>query len=649
MLKSYFSIDQIVELSLIGVLYLISLYCFVFKQNFKLSLIWLFVAGLTSRLVVISLDPFFHQWDEQYHALVAQNMAQHPFTPMLYKYTPLPYNPDSWVANHIWLHKQPLFLWQIALFIKLFGSSVFVVRLPSAIMSALLIPVVFRMGQLTLNKTVGFIACFLYATSNYLIDFNTGIYATDHNDVAFIFYVTLSIWAYTEYSILNKKNYLWLIGLFAGLAILNKWVVGLTVYAGWGATILFLAGKENKISELKNIGKSLLVCFLTVLPWQIYILIAFPRESRYEYAYNSLHFFEALEHHAGDAWYHFNLVPGQYGTLAAYLLPLALFIFFLTIKNVSARISYITFVVVVYLFFTISKTKMPAFCLILAPVMFIALGNFIVIILDHLSKKENNMFIKTVVFIILLIIGGANFNVEKIQALHTDWVPTNSYNQIKKEKVRIETIAKKIRDKYDSQKTVVFNCGENNNTPMMFFSGYIAYDNAPTKENVELLKRNGFTILYIDNYSFIPEYIKNDATIIKIPASSEVKSCHLEAANKRYLCVDKNADNIVNANCFSLTQNSFSIIIFENTECVIRDSDGKYFSPELLDKEQIKSNRDAPQAWEVFNLIKLENNMVAFKAFNGKYLTVDKKSGQLFARAVSISAQEKFELINKQD
>src|ERR1035437_2300948 len=142
-------------------------------------------------------------------------------------------------------------------------------------MSSILILIIYRLGKLTINARVGYIASFLFAVCNYLLDFNTGQYNTDHNDIAFIFYVTLSIWTYTEYLFEKKSRYMWLIGFFAGLAILTKWLTGLVVFSGWGISLFFIQGVRNKITEYKRIVKALIVCMLTFLPWQIYILLNF--------------------------------------------------------------------------------------------------------------------------------------------------------------------------------------------------------------------------------------------------------------------------------------------------------------------------------------------------------------------------------------
>src|SRR5436309_1713053 len=112
------------------------------------QLAFLTVLAFALRCYMATLDPFLHEWDECFHALVARNMMDNPFVPMLHKGQILPYDYHQWVSNTVWLHKQPLFLWQIALSMKLFGVSEFALRLPSIIMGSLTVPMLYQICRL---------------------------------------------------------------------------------------------------------------------------------------------------------------------------------------------------------------------------------------------------------------------------------------------------------------------------------------------------------------------------------------------------------------------------------------------------------------------------------------------------------------------
>lgn len=153
----------------------------------------------------------------------------------------MPY--DRWDKFHIWLHKQPLFLWQIALSFKLFGISEFSLRLPSVIFGCILVFASYRVGKILVNERTGFLMSILIISSLYNIELIAGQRMLDHNDVSFMVYVSLSIWSLVEYYISKNKIWIYAIGLFSGCAILCKWLVGLLVYFGW--IVLKLMGKNT--------------------------------------------------------------------------------------------------------------------------------------------------------------------------------------------------------------------------------------------------------------------------------------------------------------------------------------------------------------------------------------------------------------------
>jgi len=181
-------------LVIMGFLFLISAIIFFQTRVYPwIALILLMIAGIFLMLYSIGIFDFLMLWDEQYHALVAKNMISNPFRPMFYTDPVLPYNYKNWTANHIWLHKQPLFLWQIAFSIWVFGAKEWAVRFPDLIMAVLLIPVIYRMGKIIVDKRTGFWAAVFFIVSHFLFRLISGSTSTDHNDVTFLFNcITLS-------------------------------------------------------------------------------------------------------------------------------------------------------------------------------------------------------------------------------------------------------------------------------------------------------------------------------------------------------------------------------------------------------------------------------------------------------------------------
>lgn len=286
----------------------------------------LFVAAFLVRFLFARADPFLHSWDERFHALVARNLVHDPFTPMLIANPVAAFDFRDWTGCHVWLHKQPLFLWQMALSLKVFGASELALRLPSVLLGALMVPMLFRFAfLLTADTAVSMLAALLLCFSSFHLSLVAGIRGMDHNDVAFGFYVLASLWAWAE----SRRNAGWgwaaLAGAFAGCAVLNKWLLGLTVFLGWGIDLLRAARRRQGVKrDLRPFLVALAACFAVALPWQVYVVQRWPEIARYENAYNVRHLTEALEGHEGSVWFYAANAPELFGAWIWVFVPIGI-------------------------------------------------------------------------------------------------------------------------------------------------------------------------------------------------------------------------------------------------------------------------------------------------------------------------------------
>ena len=327
MFHSYFSSVQQI-LVCVSVFFMLVSASFFLKKKYNLAVVFLIIAAIPLKYFIISLDGFLNTWDESFHALVAKNMSDFPLKPMLYKNPLLDYDYTFWSGNHIWLHKQPLFLWQSALCIKIFGANEIAFRLPTLLLSIIFILVLYRMGTLLISKASGYLASLFFVLSFFINNLTSGRYPLAENDVIFMIYIGLSCWAYLEYCHSKKPIWIILIGVFSGFAVLTKWLVGLLVYSAWGFNII--TQFKNNISEtLKKfipLLKSLSITLLLFLPWTIYTFIRFPVEAKYELSLNARHFSEAIENHIGGYDFHFNMMNQIYSPFNYYWIILLIFI-----------------------------------------------------------------------------------------------------------------------------------------------------------------------------------------------------------------------------------------------------------------------------------------------------------------------------------
>ena len=138
------------------------------NYSYQFALTLLFLTAFILRLSFSGAELFLHDWDERFHALVARNMMEHPFTPMLIKQPFAPYDPNLWCCNHIWIHKQPLFLWQMAFSMNIFGVNELALRLPSILSGSLAVLLTARIGLLMTGKRViSLFAALLLCFSNF--------------------------------------------------------------------------------------------------------------------------------------------------------------------------------------------------------------------------------------------------------------------------------------------------------------------------------------------------------------------------------------------------------------------------------------------------------------------------------------------------
>jgi hypothetical protein len=237
-----------------------------------------------------------------------------------------------------------------------------------------------------------------------------GAIGMDHNDMAFMFYVTMSIWAFFEGSqkyeirstndeirsrkyeirstndeirstILNSPFIIdhspLLIGLFAGCAVLCKWLAGLVVFVGWA--VWLAVRRERKWVFYKDFLVAVLVAITTFLPWQVYIHFMFSAQSTYERNYNTKHIWEAVENHSGKWYYYFQQLNFQYGYGVWMLIAFGMMLYFSSISsNKSLKWAFLSIIMAVFVFFSlIAQTKMPSYTYFISPLLFVMIALFI--------------------------------------------------------------------------------------------------------------------------------------------------------------------------------------------------------------------------------------------------------------------------------
>lgn len=495
-------------LLLVFVVFFLLACCFNALEKFRLSLLFLGLASVTIFSFAITLDPFLNLWDERFHALVAKNLMNHPLMPTLYDDPVVDMAYDRWDRYHIWLHKQPLFLWQIALSFKIFGISEFTLRLPLVALATVLVLIGYRTARLVVNRNAGFYTAILIMTNFYLIELISGRQELEHNDFSFLVYISLSIWAFVEYYFSGKRYWIPVIGLFSGLAILCKWLPGLLVYSGW--FVLKIMNKQYKPKLYTDLIAALIVTIMIAAPWQILSFIWYPAEAAQTYQLNYDHFTRVLDGHHGDLWYHVRQFSTIYGSLSAFLIIPAWFVLFRQNRNRDLLIALASMVLITYIFFTFTRTKMPSFTILPLLIIMIAFGALFDRIMEYLTGFLPGTWMRRVV-VITMVLGFAilSLNISTISDKHS--IP-NEHNEY----ASMLLHNKQVFTSMDvPEYAVIFNVKGRHYIECMFYTGRPAYNFIPSQVQVDQLQsRNRSVVVFKPLQDELPSYLLNDSTII---------------------------------------------------------------------------------------------------------------------------------------
>ncbi len=450
------------------------------------SLSLIILAGLILRIFT-SFDYYLHPWDERYHALVAKNLLENPFKPMLYNVPLLEYDYKNWANNHIWVHKQPFPLYSIALSIWLFGKSAFAIRIPSILLNTIAIYATFKIGHQLANRKVGLIAAFLFSINGLIIEQTAGRVATDHVDVFFLSLITLAVYQLFKSVDENSKFSFFIGSLFIGLAILSKWLPALIVVLLW---IIYAHNKLKTKQILWQLSLILFIIGMVVFPWQFYIMSQFPLEATWESSYNKLHFFKNLLPVDQAYYYHFDRMRIIFGELV--YLPLIWLAYRLTkSKNRQTIFIILSWIIIPYVFFSIAKTKMQAYIIFCAPAIFIMIGIF----LQEIQQYKQKLKIMVTLISMLLIALPIRYSIERIKPFqlrdrNPEWI-----SQIKS-----------IDSAKPNTKKVIFNC----QYPIesMFYTNMICYNRIPSLDKLHEILSKGYDI-YIDDFYPIDNKFSN--------------------------------------------------------------------------------------------------------------------------------------------
>lgn len=300
------------------------------------------------------------------------------------------------IYGDFWYDKPPMYYWLVAAAFKIFGFGEFAARFPSAFLAVSGVVLVYLAGRKLFNARAGLLAALVLATS--LEYFYLGNAAV--TDMTLTFFLTAALLAF-----LHRKYYL-LYGCTA-LAVVTKGPIALFFCGVIITWYLLVTGNLNRIKTMKVVSGSVLFA-LIALPWYVamYSLHGMAFIDTFLGFHNVTRFLQP-EHASSAVWYYY--IP----VLILGFFPWSAFLVQAFLAGVKEKgecrntcVFLVTWASVVFLFFSLSQTKLVSYILPMYPPLALLTGYYF----DKIwaEKRERALKYSAGVFgiVTLLLIAG---------------------------------------------------------------------------------------------------------------------------------------------------------------------------------------------------------------------------------------------------
>jgi 4-amino-4-deoxy-L-arabinose transferase-like glycosyltransferase len=312
--------------------------------------------------------------DEAVYGQVGKELARLPVSHWL---TPL-------YDGKPWFDKPPLFYWLSALSMRAFGVSEFAARLPSALMSVVLVGATYALGQRACPQIprVGLWAGFALATNIQFFMLSRAA-VTDMTLAACLTVALLALWAW---AVTHQARWALLAGLATGMAVLTKGPAFLILIGAQAVFFLCLTRQARRLLSPALWG-GFIVSLLVSVPW--FALMIHQHGQRFIQGFleaNNVTRYLKAEHQSTQAFWFF--LPVFLGLFFPWTVALPA-----TVRDVwrqvkeewhspsqlSPTIFLALWFVLVFLFFSVSQSKLITYIFPLYPVAAILVGHQIYI------------------------------------------------------------------------------------------------------------------------------------------------------------------------------------------------------------------------------------------------------------------------------
>ncbi|MFN3787638.1 MAG: ArnT family glycosyltransferase [Sulfurihydrogenibium azorense] len=265
--------------------------------------------------------------------------------------------------------KPPLHYYFMMIAYKLFGVNEFSARFFSSLFGSFTVLVTFLFAKRVFDEKIALLSYLVLLSSlHFVFQFHMAV-----PDPFLIFFITSAVFNFYIFYREGKKIFLWLFYICLGFGILSKGLVAIVLPT---FTVLVFLALRRELGFLKSmsISKGLLITILISLPW--YIAVGIKTDwiwvKEFLLKHNISRFSDSMEGHGGIFLITFLFV-------IIGMLPFSIFLP-QTVKEVlknktNPAVLFLSLFVFIYtLFFSISKTKLPNYTVVVYPSLAVLIG-----------------------------------------------------------------------------------------------------------------------------------------------------------------------------------------------------------------------------------------------------------------------------------
>lgn len=284
------------------------------------------------------------------------------------------------IYGEYWYDKPPMYYWLVAAAYKIGGISEFTSRFPSALLAVFCTIAVYLSAARLFNKRTATVSGLILATS--IEFFYLGKAAV--TDITLTLFLTLSLLSFIE------RRYYWFY-IFAGLATVTKGPIG---FLFPGGIVFFYLVATGNFSLLKNmkIPIGIVLFALFGLPWyyEMYQLHGGAFIDTF-LGFHNITRFTSPEHPEGVLWYFYIpvLLLGFFPWTAVMVQSLWRSFTRSSKRDFQILCFLNIWLIFIFLFFTISRTKLVSYILPMYPPLAIITGWYLDQIWNRLSRFQS--------------------------------------------------------------------------------------------------------------------------------------------------------------------------------------------------------------------------------------------------------------------